>query len=129
MFQDCWLWQMFLECVSNVITAYKFPKQSKFEIFGKKMGYAEKGPWSVSRSLIVLNLSKSFSNGIIAYEFSKRSKISGFFENEPWNVSKSLNVKKKFSKKSRVVLLLKKSRNFQKLGFFLNKRWVYREKT
>ncbi len=99
MFQDCWLWQLFLECASIVITAYKFSKQSNFEIFGKKMGYAEKGPWSVSRSLIVLNLSKSVSNGIIAYEFSKRSKISGFFWKRTLKCFKVAKREKKVLKK------------------------------
>ncbi len=121
MFQDCWLWQLFLECASIVITAYKFSKQSNFEIFGKKMGYAEKGPWSVSRSLIVLNLSKNFSNGIIAYEFSRRSKILGFFENEPWNVSKSLNVKKSSLKSPEWYYCLRSLEIFRNWVFFKKK--------
>ncbi len=42
MFKNCWLWQMFLECVSNGIIAHDFSKRSKFEFFWEKNGLFRK---------------------------------------------------------------------------------------
>ncbi len=136
MFKNCWLWQMFLECVSNGIIAHDFSKRSKFEffweknglfqkraLFGFKIAHCDKFLQKVSQTVLLL---KNTQNLHFLFFFLKKM---GFFDKESWNVSRSLtvtNVSRMRIKRYYILWFFKTSKTWffwGKMGFTEKRPW------
>ncbi len=110
-----------------------FQNVQNLSFFGKKMGYSEKGPWKVSRSLTVTNFSRKCLNRYCCLGILKTF-VFCFFSEKKWVFSiKNLGMFqdrwlwKCFQNAYKTVLLLGIFQNVQNLSFFWGKNGLFRK--